>query len=128
MATDDAVHAKRREPAQPDTPLDLEAAGRDLLDTARGLAAKRSARSLTPGTGAHLKQTLLAVCGGHELKEHPSPGPATLHVLQGDVTITAGDKTVALSAGQWFVVPSQRHDLVAQSDAVVLLTVAADSA
>lgn len=128
MTTDDAVHAERREPSQPEGPLDLAAAGEELLASARELAAKRSARTLTPGIGALLKQTLMALCGGSELAEHPAPGPTTIQVLKGDVTLTAGDISHDLSAGQWAVVPQRNHDLVAHSDAVVLLTVVHEQA
>lgn len=126
MANDDAIHAERREPATPDAPLDLVEAGAELLETARGMHAGRAARTLTPGMGATLKQTLLAICEGRELGDHPSPGPTTAQVLRGDVTITAGDHALSMSAGQWGVVPRETHDLVAHTDAVVLLTVTAE--
>lgn len=123
--TDDAIHLDRREPATPEGAFDLMAAADELLANAHELKAGRSARTLTPGMGAALKQTLLAVCAGRELREHPTPGPTTIQVLKGDVTIHAGDEVLELSAGQWAVVPERNHDLAAGSDSVVLLTVVA---
>lgn len=128
MANDDAIHAKRREPAAPDAPLDLAEAGTQLLETARDMKSGRAGRTLTPGMGASLKQTLLAICEGREMGDHPSPGPTTAQVLRGDVTITAGDHALSLTAGQWGVVPREPHDLVAHTDAVVLLTVTVEHA
>lgn len=125
MNSDDAVHAERREPATPTAPLDLHGLGDELLESARGMSAGRSARTLTPGLGATLKQTLLALCAGHELGDHPAPGPTTAQVLRGRVSITAGDETMELAAGQWAIVPRRPHDLVAHDDAVVLLTITA---
>ncbi|WP_238445407.1 hypothetical protein [Salsipaludibacter albus] len=124
--TDDAVHAERRDPEQPEGALDLHAAGAELLEQANGLAAGRAARTLTPHLGADLKQTLLAVCAGQRLGEHPSPGPATLQVLSGAVTVHVGDDALSLDAGEWAVLPRELHDLAARDDAVVLLTVHAD--
>lgn len=125
--TDDAVHAERREPEQPEGALDLAAAGAALLEQANGLAAGRAARTLTPHLGADLKQTLLALCDGRRLGEHPSPGPATLQVLSGAVTIRTGADELQLDTGDWAVLPRESHDLAARADTVVLLTVHADA-
>ena len=123
--SDDAAHADRRTPTVPEAPLDLVDVGKELLESARGLRAGRAARTLTPGMGATLKQTVLAMCDGERLNDHPSPGPTTAQVLHGAVTITAGDDTLALNTGEWAIVPRQSHDLVAVGDAIVLLTITA---
>jgi len=44
--------------------------------------------------------------------------------LTGTVRLAAGDDTWTGSAGDYLVIPAQRHDLHADTDAVVLLTVA----
>jgi quercetin dioxygenase-like cupin family protein len=118
------IHADRRPPAQPDVPLDLEAAGQQLLDEARGMAAGRAARSLTPGPHAALTQTLLALCSGRELSEHEANGPATIQLLQGTASITSDDGVLELQRGQWAPIPASRHNLRAGDDVVALLTVA----
>lgn len=119
------VHAQRREPEQPEGAFDLHAAGRDLLEVAGRLSAGRASRTLTPGPGVALKQTLLAIREGQRLGEHRAPDVATIQVLDGAATITTADDRLALSAGQWAMIPDTDHDLVADRDAVVLLTVVA---
>ncbi len=56
--------------------------------------------------------------------EHDSPGEATLQVIVGEVRLTAGADSWDGGAGDHLVIPPQRHDLAALTDAVVLLTVA----
>lgn len=121
------LHAERRDPEQPDGAFDLLVAADELLEQAQGLAAGRAARTLTPGAGAPLKQTLLAMATGQRLDEHRVPGPATLHVLLGEVIMRTGDSELPLRQHQWAAVPMAAHDLRAETDAVVLLTVAMPS-
>lgn len=71
-----------------------------------------------------LKQTLLALVAEARREEHEAPGPASLLVVSGDVRLGTSDGGVTLTAGQWTLIPDQRHDLAAATDAVVLLTVA----
>ena len=120
----DEIHAPRREPAAPEGPAVLTDVGGELLQQARTLDAGRSARTLTPGAGAALKQTLLALVEGTRLEEHEAPGPASLQVLSGTVSLGTTDGSIDLTGGQWALIPDQPHDLAATSDAVVLLTVA----
>jgi quercetin dioxygenase-like cupin family protein len=112
-----------RHPETPDSPLDLDQAAGELLERA-GAGAGRMARNLTPGEGAPLSQTLLALTDGTHLGEHTTNGQATLQVLRGAVTITSGTGDVSVSAGQWATVPREEHGLTADGDSVVLLTVA----
>ncbi|MCH9720938.1 MAG: cupin domain-containing protein [Actinomycetia bacterium] len=97
------------------------------LEAARSARAGRSAHTLHGGHDHMLRQTLIALTAGTELAEHNSPGQATLQVLRGRVRVTAGPDTWAGEAGDLLVIPSERHGLHADSDAVVLLTVLADS-
>lgn len=117
-------HAPRRTPATPSEPLDLQQAADELLAQARDLRAQRSARTLTPGVGVPVKQTLLALVSGQHLEDHPAPGPTTLQAVTGRVNLHHGDHTVELAEGAWTTCPSERHGLEALTDAVVLLTVA----
>lgn len=120
---DEKIHADRRDPEQPQGAFDLAAGARELVEQARDLAAGRAARTLTPGEGAPLKQTLLALTAGQQLAEHQAPGPATIQVLLGDVNLRTADTALPLSEGQWAAIPPTTHDLLAVTDAVVLLTV-----
>jgi len=118
------IHGERRDPAHPEGALDLADAARDLLGQARELAAGRAARSLTPGAGTPLTQTLLALAEGQGLDEHQAPGPATLQVLVGEVILQTGETELALHPNAWVAIPPAPHELRATTDAVVVLTVA----
>lgn len=124
MTNEDGIHAPRREPAAPEAPAELGSIGDELLGQARDLDAGRSARTLTPGAGTALKQTLLALVEGTRLEEHEAPGPASIQVLSGEVRLGVDDRAIELAEGQWALIPDQPHDLTAATDAVVLLTVA----
>ena len=71
-----------------------------------------------------LRQTLIALTAGSGLAEHNSPGEATLQVLRGRVRLTAAGDSVEAEAGEFLVIPPQRHSLDAIDDSAVLLTVA----
>ena len=120
----DDVHADRREPETPDGAFDLGGAAEQLLAQAREMSSGRAARTLTPGAGAVLKQTLLALASGRRLDEHHANGPATVQVLQGANTVRSGDTSLEVSEGHWAAIPDASHDVVADADAVLLLTVA----
>lgn len=112
-----------RGPATP-LPVDLEAAGDELLERARAARGGRAARTLAPGDGAPLKQTLLAIAAGQRLADHRTPGAATLLLLRGRATLTWEDGGVELAEGQWVEIPDAVHALHADEDAVALLSVA----
>lgn len=123
-ADDQGIHAPRRAPTAPEGPVDLQEIGDDLLAQAAELDAGRAARTLTPGAGAPLKQTILALAAGRRLQEHTAPGPATLHVLRGTVVLGVGQERQTVLPGMWAPIPERSHDLEAVSDSIVLLTVA----
>lgn len=124
--TNPSIHAPRRTPKVADSPLDLHALADELLAEARELRAKRSARTLTPGAGAPVKQSLLALAAGQTLQEHLAPGPTTLLGITGTSVLTADADPVTLTDGTWAVCPTGPHTLEAVSDTVVLITVAPD--
>ena len=99
-----------------------------LIDEQLALAYERhSGRASLTLVGDHdhdLRQTLIAIAGGNRLHDHESPGEATLQVLRGEVTFTVGDRELAMSGGDFLVIPPARHGLVAVTDCAVLLTVA----
>lgn len=117
------AHAERRHPREDDGPVDLRRSAAHLLETAKGLDSGRSARTLTPGDGAPLKQTLLALEAGQQLQEHRAPGPTTLLGVEGTAVLTHDGGIVTLTEGVWAPCPQGPHALEAVSDAVVLLTV-----
>ncbi len=121
MATD--VHAPRRTPTPTEGPLDLRHAAQELLSEASQLRSGRSARTMTPGPGSPLKQTLLALTAGQQLQEHVAPGPTTLLGIHGTCVLTHDDGALTLTDGLWAACPTGPHTLEAISDCVVLLTV-----
>ncbi len=113
-----------RTPSTPEGAFDLQAAADDLLGQARDAENGRTARTLTPGEGAPLKQTLMALLEGRGLSDHRSPGAATLVVLRGRATLTWGQQELEVPEGHWATIPAVVHGLRAETDLVVLLTVA----
>lgn len=108
----------------------LTTLGHDHLATARTASAGRSAVTLFGGQQHDMRQTLIALREGSALHEHESPGEATLQVLEGQVRLTTaaddgqdGDSWEGAD-GDHLVIPPQRHQLEALTDAVLLLTVA----
>ncbi|GIG54244.1 cupin domain-containing protein [Demequina activiva] len=99
-----------------------------LVDEQLALAyEEHSGRHAVTIAGDHrhdLRQTLIAVAGGNTLGEHDAPAEATLQVLRGEVTFRAGERELALSKGDYFVIPPARHGFEAVTDCAVLLTVA----
>jgi quercetin dioxygenase-like cupin family protein len=122
------VHAARRTPNGPHVPVDLAVLGEELLREAASLASARTARTLTPGAGSPLKQTVLALRAGAALQEHVAPGPATLLVLDGEVVLAAGTERHVAIGGTWLAIPAGPHSLEARTDAVALITVAPEHA
>ena len=104
--------------------VSLDAIARERLEEALASSSGRSSETIVGGHEKVLRQTLLALRAGSDLKEHENPGEATLHVLRGRVTLSAGDVSWDGRSGDFLVVPDQRHSLLAQEDSVILLTVA----
>lgn len=103
--------------------IDLTALVEELLAKARASSAQRSAQTVHGGREHHLRQTVVGLAAGGELAEHESPGEATLQVLRGRVTMTAGERTWEGSAGAYVVIPPARHRVDALEDSAILLTV-----
>jgi quercetin dioxygenase-like cupin family protein len=94
------------------------------LEAASKASSGRSAHTVHGGHDHALRQTLIALRAGSRLDEHESPGEATLQVLHGRVTLTAGDVSWNGSLGDLITIPDARHSLEAVADSAVLLTVA----
>jgi quercetin dioxygenase-like cupin family protein len=102
----------------------LTALVREHLANAASASAGRSAVTVYGGRQHDLRQTLIALTAGTALGEHEAPGEATLQVLEGRVVLHAGGEQWEGDAGDHVVIPPERHDLAAVTDAAVLLTVA----
>ena len=104
--------------------LSLTALMRHQLEIARSASSGRSARTVFGGHEQTLRQTMIALAAGSSLAEHENPGEATVQVLQGRVTLRAGEVSWEGSPGDLLIVPQARHSLEAVEESVVLLTVA----
>lgn len=104
---------------------DLNALGDELLTQAHQSASGRASTTVR-GHADRLRETVIALAAGRELSDHESPGEATLQVLRGEVRLTVpdGSSELALRAGHRADIPDVRHGLTADTDAVILLTVA----
>ena len=102
----------------------LTALAREQLEVARASTSGRSATTVYGGHEHVLRQTLIAIVGGRKLDEHANPGEATVHVLHGRVTLSAGGDQWSGVAGDLLIVPDSMHSLEALEDSAVLLTVA----
>ena len=102
--------------------LSLAELGSELLEQARTHHSQRAARTISAGRS--LRATVMALAAGTDLAEHDPPPAATLQVLTGSVRLHAGDRSWTLTDADIVTIPQQRHSLHADSDTVVLLTVA----
>ncbi|GAA3546309.1 cupin domain-containing protein [Nocardioides daeguensis] len=102
----------------------LTALAESQLLAAREASSGRAAVTVYGGREHRLRQTLVALRAGERLGEHDAPDEATLQVIEGEVAVHAGAETWRGGVGDHLVLPPQRHDLEALTDAAVLLTVA----
>ena len=93
------------------------------LHAARSAGSGRSTNTIYGGAQRKLRQAVMALTAGRGLAEHESPAEATLQVLAGHVQLNAGADSWQGRAGDYLVIPDQRHDLQALEDSVVILTV-----
>ena len=104
--------------------LSLTALAREQLELARASSSGRSASTVYGGHEHVLRQTLITIVGGRKLDEHANPGEATVQVLHGRVTLSAGGNEWNGAPGDLLIVPDSMHSLEAREDSAVLLTVA----
>ena len=102
----------------------LDALARELLGKAAVAPAGRTAQTVMGGHEKVLRQTMIAMAKDAELTEHANPGQASVYVLRGRVTLSAGGQSWEGRDGDLLIVPDAPHGLQALQDSVVLLTVA----
>lgn len=72
---------------------------------------------------ARLNVVLFGFAPGQELSEHTASVPATIHIIQGDCTLTLGPDRMEASTGSWARMPANLpHSLLAKTPVVMLLT------
>jgi quercetin dioxygenase-like cupin family protein len=102
--------------------VDLEELATALLADLANHPAGRTAKTVLSGTV--IRAVVVALAEGAEMSEHDSPPGATLQVLRGRVLLRAGERTWSVPRGRLVPIPRQRHAVLAEEDAVFLLTVA----
>lgn len=71
----------------------------------------------------YARVVLFAFKAGQQLKEHRTSSPIVVQVVRGNVVFTAAGKCVEMRDGMLVTVEAQvRHSLVAETDALVLVT------
>jgi quercetin dioxygenase-like cupin family protein len=103
--------------------ISLPTAVDDHLALAAQATSGRSSQTIHGGQEHTLRQTLIAILAGRGLDEHESPGEATLQVLRGRVRLVAGEDSWTGEAGDYLVIPDDRHRVEALADSALLLTV-----
>ena len=107
--------------------LSLRQLADEQLEAAHAANSGRAAHTVHGGHDHNLRQTLIALVAGRDLSDHESAGETTLQVLRGRVRLSTAEETWEGAVGDYLVIPRERHGLHAEEDAVVLLTVLADS-
>ena len=93
------------------------------LAAAREAHNGRAAVTIHGGHEHELRQTIVALVAEQQLSEHEGPGEATLQVLHGRVRLSTHSSAWEGSAGDYLVIPPERHSLLAIEDSAILLTV-----
>ena len=100
----------------------LDATGREQLEAAGRVDARRASSTVVGGHDHVMRQTVVALLAGAALAEHENPGEATLYVISGRVELAAGGESWQGRAGDLIEIPPVRHSLTALEDSAVLLT------
>ncbi|MGC4933580.1 LuxR family transcriptional regulator [Gordonia sp. DT30] len=95
----------------------------ELIATAHRSRSGRASHTLHGSSSHRLRQTVIALVAGRELAEHESPDEGTVQVLRGHVTMAVGTDSWEGTDGDLVTLPDARHNLSAQQDSAVLLTV-----
>jgi quercetin dioxygenase-like cupin family protein len=95
-----------------------------LAELRSELPENRDRRGITLVKEHGITVVLTALREGALLREHDTPGPATVQVLDGSVEIRVGDETLRLGPGQIVAFDARvPHEVEASSDAAILITV-----
>lgn len=67
---------------------------------------------------------MMAMESGDSIKEHSTPGTTSVQVIRGHATLQAEGQSVSLRPGELLLFqPGVRHDISAEEQSVVLLTI-----
>ncbi|MFF5793805.1 cupin domain-containing protein [Paeniglutamicibacter sp. NPDC012692] len=102
----------------------LTAIARTQMRTAATASSGRSASTVFGGHEHTLRQTVMGLAAGTELKEHINPGEATVMVLSGRIRLTSGEQQWEGRTGDLLVMPSGTSQITALEESGLLLSVA----
>lgn len=102
----------------------IESMSLELLSIARAASSGRATHVFHASPSRRLVQVLAALSAGYSLSDHENPGESFIHVLSGEVRMTAGEAKWDLATGDHVAIPQSRHNLVALEDSTFLLTIA----
>ena len=104
--------------------ISLDALATQQLELAAAHGGRPAADTVIGGHERVLRQTVVGMPKGSELRDHNNPGEATVHVLRGRVRLTSEGESWEGRSGDLLKVPNARHGLQALEDSAILLTVA----
>ena len=104
--------------------MSLDALARELRAKIEGATRPVASQTVFGGHEKTLRQTLVVLAAGGQLAEHESPGDATIHVLEGRVSMFTATDSWEGRRGDLLIVPEERHGVDALEDSAFLLTVA----
>lgn len=94
-----------------------------------GEIAEESIVSRSLYNEANSRAMLFGFAPGQELSEHTTPMAATIHILEGNATLTLGGDAMQAGPGTLVAMsPGLPHSVLAQGQVVMLLTMIKDSA
>jgi quercetin dioxygenase-like cupin family protein len=103
--------------------LDIEPESSAILEDARRAGTGHAAKTLVKD--GPLRLVILGFTAGSALREHDSDGPVSIQALSGGVDVAIEERSERLEPGRILVInASISHSVVAQGDAVLLLTIA----
>lgn len=121
MPTSHTPTGEYPEPA-PIHSIDLEAEADRLIKKLVQAGGSRETQNIAREGGVSL--VLMAIEGGDTIREHSTPGATTVQVVRGHVILTSEGQTIDLRPGQTVLFqPKIRHDLRAEEQSAVLLTI-----
>ncbi|HWO72779.1 MAG TPA: cupin domain-containing protein [Dehalococcoidia bacterium] len=103
--------------------LDVETEAKAILEAAAAAGVGHAAKTLVKE--GPLRVVILGMKQGARLREHRAEGPASIHVLSGEVTVTNGGGETHVRSGNALVFGADiAHSLEAKQDSAILLTIA----
>lgn len=102
----------------------LTAIARTQMQAAATASSGRAASTVFGGHEHTLRQTVIGLAAGTELKEHINPGEATVMVLSGRIRMNSGGESWEARTGDLLAMPPGYSQITALEESGLLLSVA----